>query len=645
MTGRHLVFVPSIGDAPTPTDDVDVVVLDTGMDTRSGRPARPDPASRVSRARSSSGSTSTATRSTGSRHGSTAVGIADRMTADGVSWWFRQRPFIWYSLHEHRLWLAILDTLGARTATTIDIRADEPVLAAVAGALVATTGADLRLPPPEPEPEPEPRSAASRSTTASRRSIVQRVLTRLRPRPTPAPREPTARDRHAERSAILDRRVELLGRDAGRSVLVVSHPRVFQVIAGDADSRIVDPQLAPVTQRLQERGVPLVHVALDLDPRRDDDWPTIAADDRLLPDAYVRRRWASDAPTEPTATAVLERLREARGIALDVDGVDLAPALLGRLEAVAGPWLAGQLRLSSAARGMFEALRPAAMFLNHEGIRTPWLAAARATGVLIHAVQHGIIYPTHPVYRHGRDPGLVYPERTYVYGPYEQAVLLECGAYRADEVEVSGSPRLDVVDPDAARHAAQRDEVRRSLGVADGDRMLVLSTANHVLAWRFHIADAMARILDGPLPGVHLVIKLHPGERDEGPYRALIEGLAMAGGYPPPPITIVHDIDLFRLLGAADAHLGFHSTVLTDAVAAGATNLMAAGQATADLLGYVDAGVAQPVHDVAELRAALDDPRPPAPDARAVFLERHFRAGDASERIAAGIVAAAGLGG
>ena len=175
--------------------------------------------------------------------------------------------------------------------------------------------------------------------------------------------------------------------------------------------------------------------------------------------------------------------------------------------------------------------------------------------------------------------------------------------------------------------------------------MLVLSTANHVLAWRFHIADAMARTLDGPLPGVHLVIKLHPGERDEGPYRALIEGLARAGGYPPPPITIVHDIDLFRLLGAADAHLGFHSTVLTDAVAAGTTNLMAAGQATADLLGYVEAGVAQPVHDVAELRAALDDPHPPAPDARAAFLGRHFRAGDASERIAAGIVAAAGLGG
>ena len=68
--------------------------------------------------------------------------------------------------------------------------------------------------------------------------------------------------------------------------------------------------------------------------------------------------------------------------------------------------------------------------------------------------------------------------------------------------------------------------------------MLVLSTANSVLAWRFHLADAMARILGGPLPDVHVVVKLHPGEKDEGPYRELIEGLARAGGYPPPPITM-----------------------------------------------------------------------------------------------------------
>ena len=66
-------------------------------------------------------------------------------------------------------------------------------------------------------------------------------------------------------------------------------------------------------------------------------------------------------------------------------------------------------------------------------------------------------------------------------------------------------------------------------------------------------------------------------------------------------MTVTRDVDLYRLLRAADAHLGLRSTVLTDAVVVGAPNLIALVQAHADLLGYVDAGVARPVHDAAEL--------------------------------------------
>jgi len=152
----------------------------------------------------------------------------------------------------------------------------------------------------------------------------------------------------------------------------------------------------------------------------------------------------------------------------------------------------------------------------------------------------------------------------------------------------------------------------------------------------------LAVLLDGPLPGVHLVFKQHPGELDEGPYRELVTGLARAGGYDPPPITMVREIDLYRLLRAADAHLGQQSTVLTDAVMADTCNLIAMVQASADILGYVPAGVARPVHDIAELREALRDPQPPDPDARRAFLDDHFRPGDASARIAATIAAAVG---
>jgi len=255
-----------------------------------------------------------------------------------------------------------------------------------------------------------------------------------------------------------------------------------------------------------------------------------------------------------------------------------------------------------------------------------------------YALQHGSLYSTHPGYPDRRDPRLILPSRTFVFGEYERRVL-EAGAYDRGEVIVSGSPRLDL-DASADDAAgvrtdaeAERAAVRAELGVADGDRMLIVSTVWTPFIRRSHLAHMIEACLGGPLSDVHIVFKQHPGEHDEGPYRDLLHGLARAGGYAPPPISIVRDIDLYRLLRAADAHLGLNSTVLTDAVMAGTDNLIARVEASGDILGYVAAGVARPVTRVADLRAALDHPQPAHPAARRTFLEDHFRPGDASAMI------------
>jgi hypothetical protein len=187
-----------------------------------------------------------------------------------------------------------------------------------------------------------------------------------------------------------------------------------------------------------------------------------------------------------------------------------------------------------------------------------------------------------------------------------------------------------VVDADADRAA-----VRAELGVAPGDRLLVVSTAHVPLFRRYHYPHVFQRTLGGPLPGVHLVFKQHPGETDEGPYRSLLEGMARAGGYEPPPISVVREIDLYRLLRAADAHLGYQSTVLTDAVVAGTPNLIAYVGAFCDPIGWADAGVARPVSSVEDVRTALANPSPPTAAARDAFLAAHFAHGDASARIVA----------
>jgi hypothetical protein len=93
-------------------------------------------------------------------------------------------------------------------------------------------------------------------------------------------------------------------------------------------------------------------------------------------------------------------------------------------------------------------------------------------------------------------------------------------------------------------------------------------------------------------------------------------------------------VDLYALLRAADAHLGQYSTVLTDAVVTATPNMIAVGQAWADVIGYVEAGVATPVATVDEVRAFMADPRPIDPEAREAFLRRHSLEGDAVGRIA-----------
>jgi hypothetical protein len=80
--------------------------------------------------------------------------------------------------------------------------------------------------------------------------------------------------------------------------------------------------------------------------------------------------------------------------------------------------------------------------------------------------------------------------------------------------------------------------------------------------------------------------------------------------------------------------------VLTEAVVTGTPNLLAVTDAHADLLGYVAAGVAQPVRTTADLLAALADPRQPTAAARKAFLARHFRRGDATGRIVEAVMRA-----
>jgi len=569
-----------------------------------------------------------------------AAGLADRLVAEDVTYWYRLREELWHWVHERLLWryaLAALESeeaFGAASAPTV-----ETALLDVLGALgMSVEVSDDPAAAVGASPASGATSAPVGGSQAWRRYVpvpIRRAVRRLGSRvDTPATLERRRWD------AFLEARLAtLLTLDAPR-IVVLTRPSRFQRIGAD-DGRRSDPNLGAVIPALIDAGFEPIKIGQGM--RRDVDADRIAVehDDRLVPAYFIQTRWGAPEDKARATAAVGATLRGLDGldaIPLLLDGLDMSEAFLGEIRARLDRTVRTDILERARVERLIRDVAPDAVLMTQEGHRTGWLAAAARAGVPSFALQHGVLYPAHPGYPDRRDPRLIVPSRTFVFGEYERRVL-EAGAYQRGEVIVSGSPRLDLdasagdveggrTDPEAERRA-----VRAELGVADGDRILVVSTVHTPFVRRSHLAHMLEACLGGPLPGVHIVIKQHPGERDEGPYRELLDGLARAGGYAPAPISVVREIDLYRLLRAADAHLGLHSTVLTDAVMAGTDNLIARVEASGDLLGYVAAGVARPVTRVADLRAALDHPQPAHPAARRTFIDDHFRPGQASVRI------------
>lgn len=629
---RRLTFVPTAAEARPARDSDVTVVLDTAWtpehsgraDVRSLRPYF----GQVVEGHDLPGEALVALD-----RWAVAAGAADHLAVEGVTYWFRIRETLWHWLHERLLWrytLAVID--GVSPFQSVAAPANEEALLDVVRAL----GRSIEI---SDEPGLGPDASAAPTTLPSAAdpllTALRGVARRLRPRPdTPAAAERRRRD------ALLDGRLASLAALPAPRIVVLTLPGSYQRIGGAAGARH-DPNLGSVIPRLREAGLEPIVIGIGVSRKRAEDWMAVESDDRLLPAYILASRWGrpeDDQRAAAATRAVLAGLDALPRVALELGGLDIGPAFTAMLRSSLERLINAEVHQLARVERLIVELAPSAMLMSQEGHRTPWLMAAARAGVPTFALQHGVLYSTHPGYPDRRHPRLVVPSRTFVFGDYERRVL-EAGAYERGEVIVSGSPRLDLDmsagDAQAGRAdpQAERRAVRAELGVAEGDRMLVVSTVHTPFVRRSHLAHMLETCLAGPLPGVHVVIKQHPGERDDGPYRDLLDGLARAGGYPPPPISIVRDIDLYRLLRAADAHLGLHSTVLTDAVMAGTDNFIARVEASGDLLGYVAAGVARPVTRVADLRAALDHPLPAHPAARRTFIEDHFRPGEASARI------------
>jgi hypothetical protein len=630
MSGRRLVFLNHAADAGAPDDRTDYAVLDAAWTPHPGErpdllPIRPSLWETL-RDHNVHDESLTAMDDWARR-----ADLVRRMDVGGVSWWFHARSFIRLDLQELILWRHVLDVIApAGRYEQIVAPADRPhLLSALEAARTDGPGAATVVVGDAMTAARVFGGGKPSKAAASRRPWYRRVISRS--------------IRYGRRAIDLRKRArarllrERFGDLARRKpeVLAIVRGESFHLVRGVDGEERFDPIVTPVLRRLAQRGLTAAIVVLGTVP---DSGSGQTSDNEsamplnILADVLLERSEQDDDLERLTS-----RLAGIEAVPLPVASVDLAPAVV-RVLASLDRWFYRQQREAMVAERLIEVLRPRALLTGWEAARTAWLAAARGGSVPSVAVQHGVIYHNNPDYYRPAAPGLIHADLTCVFGAFERGLLVdECG-YAPDAVQATGSPRttpavvLPAPDPD------ERVDVRRALGIGDGERMLVISAARHAIGEGLHSVTICGRLLDGELPGIHVVVKLHPEEERGDHYAELIDGLARAGGYVPTPVTVVRDIDLFRLLRAADAHLGIYSTVLTDAVVAGTPNMIAVGQAWADLLGYVSAGVAQPVASVADVRAFMQDPRAPSADARAAFLREHYEPGDGAERIADAVI-------
>lgn len=580
-----------------------------------------------------------------------AAGIPDLLVRDGVGWWDRVRMALRWDVYELVLWRHVVGALEPTGCFDhVVVPTDRPNLAAVCKALglPVVLGDHPAGGPDRMSDAARPMGVSTAATPAPTAGPRARVSTplwvRIRRRLLRTLRlRPDADAIQRRRLGHLEARFARLAARSG--ILAVSWAGAYQVLnagaagakaalgtGADADPRLGDPFLDPAIDRLAGRGESVAVAVMGIGHRSAKGWAALERDPNAIPVSWILARWGREEDSGSASMPLTELLDGQPIPGLDVAGCDMTATMLELLAPYLGPWLDERQRLHRAASRFLGDLRPRAVLIDREGTRTPWIAAAHDHGIPVVTTQHGMIYPGNPEYSRHRSAEFVRPDRTCVFGNWERDLLVDEAGYDPDEVIITGSPRVPTFEP-APPDDTARATVRRELGVAPGDRMIVISAAHNPIG-ELMTASMLASALDGPLPGIHLVVKLHPQDSAPADYAAFFAGLAAAGGYAPPRVSVIRDVDLARLLNAADAHLGQSSTMLTDAVAAGLPNMLVTGSAHADPIGYVRAGVAVPVRSAAEVRAFVTDPRAPDPAARKAFLEAHFLSGDASMRLA-----------
>jgi hypothetical protein len=266
----------------------------------------------------------------------------------------------------------------------------------------------------------------------------------------------------------------------------------------------------------------------------------------------VRRLWRS-----LDGSPALHEAFSHRGVPFfDLARGDLAATLLLQL-----PWA---VRCYEEMAETLEAVAPSLVVLYAEssGWGRAAVAACRARGVRSLALQHGILYPRYYSYLHGPDEAdCPRPDVTAVFGEAARRFLVERGGYADDALVVTGSPKFDELV--ALKRGLDRDALRRGLGVAPEEKLLLVASRFHgIRDTHPAIGSAFRSLLRAAaaLPSVRVVVKPHPAEPAE-PYERVVRQVGAAGVR-----VLAPKASLSELFVAADALVTVESLSAVEAL-------------------------------------------------------------------------------
>ncbi|MEX2187143.1 MAG: hypothetical protein WD875_10130 [Pirellulales bacterium] len=247
----------------------------------------------------------------------------------------------------------------------------------------------------------------------------------------------------------------------------------------------------------------------------------------------------------------------------------------------------------------------------------PAIAAARRLGISTIGAQHGTIFPMHLVYTVPRAQidAAPTPDRFAVYGEFAKETLTQIGAFPADRVVVTGSPRFDHL----AQASTDAITARQVLELPSDKHVFLLATQTY--PW---FKTAARALLDATAARQDCIVcvKTHPHDASMDDYRRLA---AEAGAR-----NVRFFADRFNeLLAACDVLVSGSSTATLEAILLGRRTICVNFSSESDRYPYVAEGGSLGAANAEELRAAIDaaiDPRLAERHAaaRRHFLERHL---------------------